>query len=167
MKKSFVSSKVSLQKSRIENGLFANAKILAGELLIDFTSGPGKYITLKEANRLVNAGNDYMLQVGDDKFFAATSKVELEEADFLNHSCEPNCGIRGKLQIVAMRDIFPSEEITIDYSMSESSEYTLICRCGSDLCRKVVTGEDWKNKELQQRYAGFFSDYLKNKILPT
>ena len=38
-----------------------------------------------------------------------------EPARFLNHSCNPNCGIKGKLKVVALKNIKKGEEITIDY----------------------------------------------------
>ena len=38
-----------------------------------------------------------MIQVDDDLFFAAMGDDDLEDEDFINHSCEPNCGIRGSL----------------------------------------------------------------------
>jgi hypothetical protein len=105
-----------------------------------------------------------MIQVDDDLFFVATNKEELEDADFINHSCNPNCGIKGTLKVVAMREVEPGEEITIDYAMCESSEYAMRCNCESSDCRKTIRGNDWKIKELQKKYKGFFSDYLQKKI---
>lgn len=162
--KSYISPKVKIGKSKIGKGLFVLKKIHKGELIIDFTKGPGKFLTTKEADKLYEKGNDYMIQIDDDLFFVATNKEELEDADFLNHSCNPNCGIKGTLRIVAMRDIKTGEEITFDYAMCESSDYKMRCNCRSSNCRKVITGNDWKIKELQKKYKGFFSDYLKNRI---
>jgi hypothetical protein len=162
--KSYISSKVKLGKSKIGKGLFVLKKIRKGELIIDFAKGPGKFLTTKEADKLYEKGNDYMIQVNDDLFFVATNKEELEDADFLNHSCNSNCGINGTLKIVAMRDIEPGEELTFDYAMCESSEYRMKCNCGSSDCRKIIIGDDWKIKELQKRYKRFFSDYLKKRM---
>jgi hypothetical protein len=72
--------------------------------------------------------------------------------------------MRGRLQIVAMRNIAAGEEITFDYAMSETSEYSMLCRCGQSNCRKTVTGNDWCLPDLQQRYGQFFSQYIRNKI---
>src|SRR5258708_38238768 len=44
-------------------------------------------------------------------------------AYYLNHSCNPNSGIRDKVVIVAMRDIEKGEEITLDYSITEADPY--------------------------------------------
>lgn len=36
--------------------------------------------------------------------------------------------------------------------------------CGSPNCRKIVTGRDWQRADLQEKYRGFFSWYLKARI---
>ncbi len=162
--KSYISPKVKIGESNNGKGLFALEKIHKGELIIDFTKGSGKFITVKEADKLYEEGNDYMIQVDNDLIFASTNQEELECVDFLNHSCDPNCGINGTLKIVTMKDIEPKEEITFDYAMSESSEYKMKCCCKSLNCRKIITGNDWKIKKLQKKYKGFFSDYLQKKI---
>ena len=162
--KSFMSQKIEKRKSKTGFGLFAVEKIKKGDLLIDFSTGPGKFLTEEEAQVLYAQGNDYMLQIDDDLFFVATNKEELEDVDFLNHSCDPNCGIRGTLQIVAIKDINPGDEMVFDYAMSEYAEYEMKCECSSPLCRKVVTGNDWKIPELQKKYNGFFSTALQKKI---
>lgn len=38
---------------------------------------------------------------------------------YINHSCNPNMGIKGRVTFVALRDIKKGEEITFDYSISE------------------------------------------------
>lgn len=161
---SYLSPKVKIGPRFQGKGLFAIKEIESGEVIIDFTNGPGQFVSTREADLLYEQGNDYMIQVDDDLFFVASNEEEVEEADFVNHSCDPSCGIKGSLQIVARRPIQPQEEITIDYVMCESSEYRMNCRCGAAQCRKVIIGDDWKRKELQRRYKGYFSEHLKRKI---
>ncbi len=164
-KKSYVSNKIELRESNLAGkGLFAKQKISKDELLVDFSKGPGKIINDAKANILYRKHIDYMLQIDFDKYFAATNKKELEEADYLNHSCGPNAGIKGSLRFVAMRDIRKNEEITFDYAMSESSDYRFDCKCGKKTCRKIITGDDWKLKNIQNKYKGYFSVYLKKEI---
>ncbi len=164
MNRSYISPKVKTKKSDNGLGVFAVKKISAGELITDYTNGTGKYIKNAEAKKFFNEGFDYMLQVSDNLYFAATRNNELEPGDYINHSCNPNCGIKGRIKIVAMRNIKPDEEITFDYAMSESSNYRMKCNCGSQNCRGVITGDDWKIPALQKRYEGFFSEYLQKKI---
>ncbi|MGH7261897.1 MAG: SET domain-containing protein-lysine N-methyltransferase [Nitrospiraceae bacterium] len=68
-----------------------------------------------------------------------------EPARYINHSCEPNTGIRdndyGGFDFITLRKIVRNEEITWDY---ETSEYLSIavarCLCGTASCRKVIRG---------------------------
>ncbi|MFC1687897.1 SET domain-containing protein [Patescibacteria group bacterium] len=164
MEKSFVSPKVELRESTIGKGVFAKEKISKGEILIDARKDPGTYMPVSEADALWEKGYDYMMQVDDNTFAVTDNPEELEEGDFVNHSCDPNCGIKNRLALAALRDIEPGEEITFDYAMSESTDYRMKCQCGSKNCRGEITGNDWKLPDLQKRYNGFFSDYLQKKI---
>ena len=56
------------------------------------------------------------------------------------------------------------EELTVDYAFIDNEEYSFECTCGTDNCRKVVTGFDWKIKDLQNKYYDYFAQYLKEKI---
>jgi uncharacterized protein len=74
-------------------------------------------------------------------------------------------GVRGQITFVAMRDIPPGSELTIDDAMidGEPSE-GMECSCGTRECRKVITGEDWRLPDLQRKYAGYFSRYLEDRF---
>lgn len=162
---SYISPKVKVgDKDKSGKGIFAIEKINKGEVVGDYTYGFGKYINTVEADKFYKKGFGRMIQVDDDLFFTATSENEFEEADLFNHSCEPNCGIKDKLKIVAMRDIEPGEEVTIGYAMMEFSDYSFNCNCGAQNCRKIVLGNNWKMPQLQQKYKGYFLDYLQNRI---
>jgi len=106
----------------------------------------------------------------EERFVFGSRGHEAEDTDYFNHSCDPNCGFRGQIFLVAMRDIAPGEEVTFDYAMIVSpSEYSDIvfemeCGCGSEHCRKNITEEDWRLPELRKRYSGFFSQYLEDRI---
>jgi uncharacterized protein len=83
---------------------------------------------------------------------------------FSNHSCDPNIGVKGQIVFVAMRDIQTGEELTHDWATTDDDDYELECRCNSPNCRKVITGQDWRKPALQERYRGFMSMYLQEKI---
>ena len=76
-----------------------------------------------------------------------------------NHSCNPNCGLRGEITFVAIRDIAADEELTIDYAFVDNEDYSFTCTCGEKCCRSVVTGRDWKRKEIQEKYLPYFAAY--------
>ena len=88
-----------------------------------------------------------------------------EPGDSINHSCEPNCGMRNATTIVAMRDIAVGEELTFDYAMSDASDYDEFdCNCRTSLCRGRVQADDWQLETLRHRYKGFFSPYIQRKM---
>jgi len=67
--------------------------------------------------------------------------------------------------MVALRDIKAEEEVTYDYCTSEMFDMGLEdCCCGSHLCRKKIYPTDWKKKELQEKYNGYFIPYLQRII---
>ena len=84
----------------------------------------------------------HTIQVGVDLFLGASGWID----DYVNHSCEPNCGLRSappRLELVSMRAIEPGEEITFDYSTGILDEPALdSCGCGSRLCRGRI-GAFW------------------------
>jgi len=87
-----------------------------------------------------------------------------------NHSCSPNAFLRGKNELVALKDIKEGEEITYDYSttMNDNEEkikssggtlWTCKCNCGSQNCRGII--DQFKN--LPKNTRDF---YIKNRIMP-
>ena len=162
---SYSSPKIEMRDSPISGcGLFAKEAILKGELILSFKNGKGKFINSSDADKLYKSGNDLFLQIGDHLFYVATNPDEYKNEHHLNHSCDPNLGIKDSLEFVAMRDINGGEELTFDYAMSESSNYKMQCSCGSKNCRRIVTGKDWKISKLQKKYNGYLSNYLRQKI---
>jgi uncharacterized protein len=142
------------------HGSVAVDVIAAGEVVAAFG---GRCVTRDELDLLPAAQQTRSIQVEDHLYLAGPT--DPEPADFINHSCAPNCGMRGNTVLVALRDIEPGEAITYDYAMSDGSDYDEFeCGCGSPRCRGKVTGNDWMLPELQLRYRGHFSPYLADRI---
>ena len=98
-------------------------------------------------------------------------KIQIPQTDeeeavklFNNHSCDPNCGMHGEITFVAIRDIQPGEELTVDYAFIDNEDYSFECHCESEKCRHIITGYDWKITRLQDEYYPYFAQYLKDKI---
>ena len=62
-------------------------------------------MTTKQFNTLTEKLKSYPFQIDNDLYFGLSKISEVEEADYLNHSCNPSCGFGGEITIVAMRDI--------------------------------------------------------------
>jgi hypothetical protein len=157
------SPKTVVRESAIHGrGLFAAELIMRGEIV----AIKGGYIidraTLQQLDPQF-AGAE--IQIADELFICPVTLHEREGSMlFTNHSCEPNIGLRGEITFVAMRDIAAGEELTHDWAMTDNDDSSTVCRCGSPSCRGRITGRDWQRPDLQQRYAGYFSAYLQEKI---
>lgn len=163
--KSFISPKARKEShSSIHGrGLFSIEDIKKGEIV---TVKGGAILTKHELEKIGSALHAEM-QIGDDLFIAPASESDYEESMMcLNHSCNPNLGIRGDVVFVAMRDIRAGEELTVDYAMMDNVPSRFDCHCGSLECRKEVTGKDWQKREIQEKYRGYFSAYIAGLIEP-
>jgi uncharacterized protein len=118
---------------------------------------------------LPEALRDSAFPITADLFLAALAPGETDGVMMrVNHSCEPNLGIGGDILLVAMRDIAPGEELTIDYALFLADPgFAMECRCGTAACRGMVTGTDWMRADLRERYRGWFSWWLQQKITQT
>ncbi|MDP2666919.1 MAG: SET domain-containing protein-lysine N-methyltransferase [Candidatus Diapherotrites archaeon] len=152
-----------LNSSNIDKkGIFAIANISEGETV--FVKA-GHIVDNQTAKELENKLGEYCLQISDNLNLCPTTKKEVKEtAIFVNHSCDPNIGPRGQIVFIAIRNIKAGEELCYDYAMTTARQYNLKCECGTRVCRKKITGEDWKIKSLQKRYKNHFSDFILQKI---
>jgi hypothetical protein len=145
--------KVTVLRSPIEGeGVFAVDRIAPGEVIASF-DGPFYAIDYPawDADLLNHA-----IQCAPTRF-----RDSVGIARCVNHSCEPNCGIRGLFDIVAMRSIAPGEEITWDYEMTEDSDWwRMECRCGTASCRRVIGAYRNLPDERRQKYRGYVSEWL-------
>ncbi len=144
-------------------GVFATADIPAGTTVAGFG---GHVVERAEFDLLAEELRTHSLQV-DDRLYLV-SLPPFAPADYVNHSCEPNCGIVGSLLLVTMTDVVEGEELCFDYAMTDTNDYDeFVCACGTPSCRRLITGGDWKLPELQERYRGYFSAYITRKIAQT
>ncbi len=160
--KSYLSSKLEVRSAPEKGGfaVFALQPLIKDELICVWT---GVAVTYEQVLALTEAEKSHTIQV-DEGIYLAPLGME-EPADFINHSCNPNAGIRGQISLVAMRAIAAGEEITFDYAMADSSPYDeFACACGAANCRGTVRGSDWQLKSLWQHYVGYFSAYLQKRI---
>ncbi|MBW7858521.1 MAG: SET domain-containing protein [Leptonema sp. (in: Bacteria)] len=156
---SFLSEKAEVRRTNHGNGIFAIELIAKDELIAVWG---GAIYEESEFRKLSELERSIAIQI-EERFYM--TPIEINDADYVNHSCSPNAGLQGQIELVAIRDIQPNEEICFDYAMSDSSPYDEFdCDCGSSMCRGRVTGTDWQNQELQTRYKGYFSSYLQRKI---
>ena len=158
-----------IKKSKIAGkGVFALKKIAKGQTICFLT---GELCTLDEIIKRCNEGKEEPsdpLGVEDEKYLDLDAVPRI-----FNHSCNPNSYIRGKNELVALKDIKNGEEITYDYSTTMNDNevkikkagralWTCECNCGSKNCRGMIDQFKTLPKKIQNFYISnkFMSDFM-------
>ncbi|MFA6288138.1 MAG: SET domain-containing protein-lysine N-methyltransferase [Opitutaceae bacterium] len=124
-------------------GLYASKAIPSGTKIIEYL---GERITKVESERREELRLEKAKRGGDDGcvyIFELNKRHDLDgsmawnTARLINHSCEGNCEsqkIRGRIWIMALRDIEEGEELTFDYGFGVENWRSHPCRCGTAKC---------------------------------
>ncbi|MCX5904594.1 MAG: SET domain-containing protein-lysine N-methyltransferase, partial [Proteobacteria bacterium] len=71
----------------------------------------------------------------------------------MNHNCSGNVGFDEQGNFTTIRYVRAGEELTTDYGLQVSNpRFKLKCKCGSMGCRKIITGDDWKNPVFRRKH---------------
>jgi len=161
MIQSVLSEKVEIRGGAVhKKGMYAKNLIQQGEIVFI----KGGHILKRQHIFSSGTINSYH-PISDDYFLGATNAEEEDAIKlYINHSCNPNCGLRGEITFISMRDIQSDEELTIDYAFVDNEDYSFECNCGQSNCRRIITGRDWMQRNIQNRYVKYFATYLKEKI---
>lgn len=149
------------KKVRVRNtkkygkGVFAIADIRKGEIIAKFDGA----ILDEDFEPWTEDLLNHAIQFDKEKWRDSKGIARL-----VNHSCDPNCGIKDLFKIVAMRPISKGEQITWDYEMTEKNPWwRMKCRCGSPLCRKVIGSYSRMPLRTRRKYQGYISEWLLKK----
>jgi hypothetical protein len=92
------------------------------------------------------------------------------EMQFVNHSCEPNCGLMirdgvNSIELHTLRTIAAGEELTIDYATFEDDirHMTGSCLCGAPACRGQVTGYSELSAERKAALQPYIAQHLQRR----
>ncbi len=154
-----VQSRVKIGETRFGKGVFTMEHVKKGEHVMTFR---GRRISFEES---VAMGTDecYSLQVGEKEYVHLDSPSR-----FVNHSCDPNCGLDGNLFLISLTDIPAGSELNFDYSTTMlERRWEMDCRCGSSACRGRILDFDYLPVALQKRYLsqGFVQPFIAAKQL--
>jgi hypothetical protein len=126
-----------LDQTRLGRGLVAAENLEEGKTVEHLDGRAVPYNKIPEAE-IRNA-----FELDDDRWIVPTS-----DGRHINHSCDPNCYINGKLDVVTLRKVFKHEELTIMYNDVTIEKYMMRgsilpkwddrrsfdCRCGVPRC---------------------------------
>lgn len=81
---------------------------------------------------------------------------------YFNHSCDGNLGFNNHGDFVAIKNVKKSHELTYDYGLAESNpRFKMLCHCKQKQCRKIITGNDWKDPKFLKNNFPFLLPFLK------
>lgn len=137
-----------LRESRIHSyGCYTDRRIRRGTLIVEYV---GERLTNEQADDLYDDfPTTYLFGINGGKRIIDGYGV----AAFVNHSCDPNCEtdqIRGRMWIIAARDILPGEELTYDYNLYDGDDEAP-CHCGALFCRGSLYSERHLRKIARKR----------------
>ncbi len=132
----------------------------------------GEKIEFNELKKRYSSGKEKIcnpLQIGEKTYVDLAAPYV-----FINHSCDPNCGIRKKGELFALKNIKKGEELTYDYSTSEWTyekfgkyrDWAMECNCNSKKCRGTVGQFPMLDSKLKKYYyhAGALQDFIIKKL---
>lgn len=156
---------IIVRSSGIHNrGVFAKHGIKKGARVIEYK---GEKVTKAVSERRCdvaianhkkdnNHGAVYIFEL--NKRHDIDGNVDYNTARFINHSCNPNCEteiIRGKIWIIAIRDIKKGEEITYNYGYGWDDYKDHPCFCREEACLGYILAEDqWPRLRRKLKTAG-------------
>lgn len=146
--------KLTSKKGR---GVFTNKKIEAGDFVCVLS---GDRLTSKQIDVRIEAGEE---TCNDPLQISRRMYIDLDELPrTINHSCDPNCGIKQENRLYATRDIGAGEVLSYDYSTTVpryKAWWKMRCYCRAKNCRGVVSSVNTISKKQLQ-------NYMRLKVLP-
>jgi SET domain-containing protein len=143
-----------VRTSRIHNkGVYASKDISKGTNIIEYS---GEKITKEEADKRLDESFKkhkekpeenaavYIFELNDE--YDLDGDIPLNDAKYINHSCDPNCDFEIKedhIWLFAIKDIKEGEELTYNYGF-DFDEDTMDhpCKCGSANCAGYIVSDD-------------------------
>jgi hypothetical protein len=138
-------------------GVVAKENISPGELVAIWG---GHLMNRAAVLQLPDSVEDHPVQVWDQLWLGPAERKDIEVTDYVNHSCQPSCYVRDSILLIARRLLVPGDEITFDYATTDTFGLRLECRCGAPNCRKIVTGDDWRQSDFRAANRGMLADYM-------
>ena len=127
---------LTVRKSKIHGkGCFASKPFLAHRKIAEYT---GEKISNAEANRRSHRKTLRICAINNR--WSLDGSRGGNGTHYINHSCEPNAFMKilyKHILFIALRDISPSEEITIDYESTLHAD-TKRCVCRAATCRGTI-----------------------------
>ena len=139
---------LEVRDCKMGKGLFTTVQIPANSMILEVTGSVWLDREVPDMN------HPALLQVGPNTYIGPSGEGD----DYINHHCDPNCwmNIVGNRAFLYSLYVIPlNAELTFDYSITstESQEsWKMNCTCGSYKCRKVISGSQYLDASLIEKY---------------
>jgi SET domain-containing protein len=158
--------RLEFRKSSISgNGMFALEPIKKGEIVCIVGGSvmtDSEFAAFQATHPLYNS-----IQIDDHLHLVEDPEITRYLDDTMNHSCDSNTWMADDVTLVTRRDIETGEEVTVDYALFTTQSNWMLdtrCRCGSPHCRRIISGDDWRREDVQERYRNHFSPFINRRI---
>lgn len=163
---SWYDARVAIRPSTIQGGgMFAEALIACDEVIAIMG---GTIMTEEEFQAFIGTVPRWnATQIGEQLHLVDLIQSPDQVSGSINHSCDANLWLADEVTIVARRSIAEGEELTLDYALTTIAPTWRLdqpCQCGTPVCRRTITGNDWQLPEVQQRYAAHFAPFINARI---
>jgi|ERR1019366_463644 SET domain-containing protein len=103
--------------------------------------------------------------IGTPKGFVPPDDLDFNKLSvewYFNHSCDGNVGFSLDGDFIAIKKIAKDTELTYDYAIAESNpRFQMRCKCRSKTCRRIITGNDWKQEKLRRDKGSYMLPQLR------
>ena len=158
--------RIEFRSSRISGmGMFAREPIKKGETVCIVGGNvmtDSEFAAFQASHRIHNS-----IQIDEHLHLVEDPEVTQSLEGSMNHSCDSNTWMADDVTLVARQDIKAEEEATVDYALFTTQSNWMLdarCRCGSPYCRRIITGDDWRREDVQERYRNHFSPFINRRI---
>lgn len=155
-------SRFIVGETHLGKAVFAARAFAEGQPLLEFT---GRRFRAERVPSVMRGGSDRYVQVTPEHYMGPSGRLD----DLVNHSCDPNAGLRftdDGVFLVAIRDIAAGEEVSWDYSTTlTQSNWHMICQCRGTGCRRVIGNFETISPDRQQWYRArnLVAPYLRRR----
>ncbi len=159
-----VLSNFSVGETHLGKSVFAARSFKQGDVITKFT---GEIMHKSKIPKTYRGERDRFMQVGLEEFMGPSGDLD----DLINHSCDPNAGLKFTnfgVVLIGIKEIAEGEEITWDYSTTIfENSWKMRCDCRTSLCRKTVGDFALLDESVQKKYAdlGIIPPYIRAYLL--
>ena len=162
----WVDPRIEFKKSRISgDGMFARQSFQKGETVCivgGIVMTDSEFEAFQATHSLYNS-----IQIDDHLHLVEDPEITRSLDGSMNHSCDSSAWMADEVTLVARWHIEAGQEVTVDYALFTTQSNWMLdnrCRCGSPHCRRIITGDDWRRKDVQERYRNHFSPFINRRI---